>query len=92
MRIRRCPLKITHVKASLHRVPVTVPLLKEKIVTSILFTAVETDRGETGYGLTRGTWRFGMREFINRELGPFLASHARQVRPQPAAPQIPVWP
>jgi L-alanine-DL-glutamate epimerase-like enolase superfamily enzyme len=47
-------------------------LLKEKILTPVLFTAVETDDGVTGYGLTRGPSRLGMKEFINRELGPFL--------------------
>jgi L-rhamnonate dehydratase len=56
----------------LHRVPVEVPLLSEKITTSVLFAKVETDEGITGYGLTRGTQRFGLREFINRELAPFL--------------------
>jgi L-alanine-DL-glutamate epimerase-like enolase superfamily enzyme len=56
----------------LHRVPVSVPLLKDKISTSVLFVAVETEAGITGYGLTRGPSRFGMREFVNRELGPFL--------------------
>jgi len=65
-------LKITNVKASIHRVPVEVPLLREKIVTPIVFTAVETDAGVTGYGLTRGGQRFGMKEFINREVAPFL--------------------
>jgi L-alanine-DL-glutamate epimerase-like enolase superfamily enzyme len=69
---RRFTLKITEVIATLHRVPVEVPLLKEKIVTSVLFTKVETDAGVTGYGLTRGSQRFGMREFINREVAPFL--------------------
>ncbi|HYA29181.1 MAG TPA: mandelate racemase/muconate lactonizing enzyme family protein, partial [Acidobacteriota bacterium] len=49
-----------------------MPLLKEKIVTPVLFTAVETDMGITGYGLTRGSLRFGMKEFINREAAPFL--------------------
>jgi L-rhamnonate dehydratase len=56
----------------LHRVPVEVPLLSEKITTSVLFAKVETDQGITGYGLTRGSQRFGLREFINRELAPFL--------------------
>jgi L-alanine-DL-glutamate epimerase-like enolase superfamily enzyme len=65
-------LKITNVKASIHRVPVEVPLLKEKIVTPIVFTAVETDIGVTGYGLTRGSQRFALKEFINREAAPFL--------------------
>jgi L-alanine-DL-glutamate epimerase-like enolase superfamily enzyme len=53
-------------------VPVEVPLLKDPIVTSVLFVAVETDTGITGYGLTRGSQRFAMKEFINREAGPFL--------------------
>jgi L-rhamnonate dehydratase len=56
----------------LHRIPIDVPLLQEKIVTSVLFTAIETDDGITGYGLTRGAQRFGLKEFINREAGPFL--------------------
>jgi L-alanine-DL-glutamate epimerase-like enolase superfamily enzyme len=53
-------------------VPVEVPLLKEKIVATVLFTAVETDEGISGYGLTRGPARFALKEFINREAGPFL--------------------
>ena len=40
----RYDLKITEVKATLHRVPVEVPLLSEKITTSVLFATVETDR------------------------------------------------
>ena len=62
--------------------PIDVPLLKEKIVTSILFAAVETDLGVTGYGLTRGSQRFGMREFINRELAPFLRGKNPEVAKQ----------
>ena len=68
----RCDLKITDVKATLHRVPVEVPLLKEPIVMAVLFAVVETDQGVSGYGLTRGAQRYGMREFINREVSPFL--------------------
>ena len=45
-------LKITDTRATLHRVPVQVPLLKEKISTSVVFATVETDQGVTGYGLT----------------------------------------
>ena len=59
-------------RATLHRVPVSVPLLKEPITTSIVFVTVETDKGIAGHGLTRGSQRFGIREFINREAGPFL--------------------
>ena len=65
-------MQITDVKATLHRIPVEMPLLKEKIWTAIVFTTVETDQGITGYGLTRAAQRFGAREFINREAAPFL--------------------
>jgi L-rhamnonate dehydratase len=65
-------MQITDVKATLHRVPVQMPLLTEKIWTAIVFVAVETDQGITGYGLTRAAQRFGAREFINREAAPFL--------------------
>jgi len=70
--LRRWSLKITDVKATLHRVPVEVPLLQEKIVTAIVFVTVETDGGVAGHGLTRGSQRFAIREFVNRELAPFL--------------------
>ena len=49
-----------------------MPLLSEKIALSVLFAVIETDRGITGYGLTRGAQRFGLKEFINREIAPFL--------------------
>ena len=65
-------MQITDVKATLHRIPVDMPLLKEKIWTPIVFVTVETDQGVTGYGLTRAAQRFGAREFINREAAPFL--------------------
>jgi L-rhamnonate dehydratase len=65
-------LQITKVNATLHRIPVEAPLLKEKIWTALLFVAVETDGGVTGYGITRGAQRYGTQEFINREVAPFL--------------------
>jgi L-rhamnonate dehydratase len=65
-------MKITDVKATLHRIPIEAPLLKEKIWTPIVFTTVETDQGVTGYGLTRAAQRHGAKEFINREVAPFL--------------------
>jgi L-rhamnonate dehydratase len=65
-------MKITDVKATLHRIPIEAPLLKEKIWTPIVFTTVETDQGVTGYGLTRAAQRHGAKEFINREAAPFL--------------------
>ena len=65
-------MQITDIRASVHRIPVEMPLLKDKIWTPIVFVAVETDQGINGYGLTRAAQRFGAREFINREAAPFL--------------------
>ena len=65
-------MQITQVKATLHKIPIEAPLLKEKMWTPIVFTAVETDQGITGYGLTRAAQRYGAKEFINREVAPFL--------------------
>ncbi len=65
-------MKITAVKATLNRIPVEPPLLREKIWTPIVFTVVETDQGITGYGLTRSPQRHGLKEFINREAAPFF--------------------
>jgi len=64
-------LKITKVQATCHRFPLKLPLDKP-IVESCVFVRVETDEGITGYGLTEGALRFSTRDFINRELAPFL--------------------
>src|ERR1700758_1370131 len=37
-------MQITDVKATLHRIPIEAPLLKEKIWTPIVLTTVETER------------------------------------------------
>ncbi len=65
-------MQITDVKATLHKIPIEAPLLKEKIWTPIVFTTVQTDQDLTGYGLTRAAQRHGAKEFINREAAPFL--------------------
>jgi L-rhamnonate dehydratase len=65
-------MKITRVKATTHNIPVDVPLLNTKTYRPITFAAVETDEGVAGYGLTSAPQRFGIKEFINREVAPFL--------------------
>src|SRR5215469_3702203 len=65
-------MQITDVKATLHRIPIEAPLLKERIWTPVLFPTVNTDQGISGYGLTRAAQRHGAKEFINREAAPFL--------------------
>jgi hypothetical protein len=41
-------LRITEINATLHRVSVEVPLLKEKIVTSVFFAAVDAEDPRSG--------------------------------------------
>jgi L-rhamnonate dehydratase len=65
-------LKITNVQATTHKISVRVPLLDEPIDRGIVFVRLETDEGITGYGMTSQILRFSVKEFINRELGPFL--------------------
>lgn len=65
-------LRINSVKATVHDVPVKVPLLERVMKTQIVFLEVTTEDGLTGYGLTGNLQSFGVREFINRQLAPFL--------------------
>ncbi|MGH9468727.1 MAG: mandelate racemase/muconate lactonizing enzyme family protein [Terriglobia bacterium] len=65
-------LRIRSVKASVHNVPVKVPLLNRNLKTQFVFVEVNTDEGLTGYGLTGNLQSFGVRELINRQLAPFL--------------------
>jgi L-rhamnonate dehydratase len=65
-------MKITSLLATVHNIPVHVPLLEVEMNRPIVFVKVETDEGVVGYGMTGGTQRYAVREFINRELAPFL--------------------
>lgn len=65
-------MKITLIQATVHSVPVFIPVLEKDIHRPFVFVYVETDEGLTGYGLTGGVQLFGIKEFINRELAPFL--------------------
>ncbi len=65
-------VKITSVKATIHNVPVKVPLLDKQMVQQIVFVEIATDAGVTGYGLTGDLQASGVREFINQQLAPFL--------------------
>ncbi|HEX9017187.1 MAG TPA: mandelate racemase/muconate lactonizing enzyme family protein [Chloroflexota bacterium] len=65
-------MKISSVRATTHRVPVRVPLIDKPIDREIVFVRVETDEGITGFGMTSQILRFSVKEFVNRELAPFL--------------------
>lgn len=65
-------VKITSVKATIHNIPISVPLLDKQMIEQIVFVEIATAAGITGYGLTGNLQTFGVREFINRQLAPFL--------------------
>lgn len=66
-------MRIQRIEASYHRVPAQVPLLERPIERDIVFVRVETDDGAVGSGLAGPILGAAVVEFINRELGPFLA-------------------
>lgn len=65
-------MKIASVQATTHRIPVQVPLLSKPINRELVLVRLETDEGVVGYGMTSQILRFSVKEFINRELGPFI--------------------
>lgn len=65
-------VKITSVKATIHNIPIKVPLLNKTMTEQIVFVEIATDAGITGYGLTGDLQTSGVREFINQQLAPFL--------------------
>lgn len=66
-------MEITDITATIHRVPIELPLLDHRAEWEIVFVRVETDAGPTGYGLTAMPQVFGIRAFVEREIAPLLA-------------------
>jgi L-alanine-DL-glutamate epimerase-like enolase superfamily enzyme len=64
-------MKITRVEATYHNVPVKLPLDKSLQMGTVI-ARVETDEGITGIGIARNRMLIPTREFINRQLAPFL--------------------
>ncbi|MBV9578608.1 MAG: hypothetical protein JO057_08475, partial [Chloroflexi bacterium] len=62
-------VRIARVKASLHRVPVDVPLLPTRRV-GVVVVQVESDSGLIGYGVAGGGFQSALVELINREIAP----------------------
>ena len=66
-------MKIKSIKAGVHRLSVTVPLLKEPIARKAVFCEVETDDGYVGSGLTGGAYLpFAIVTAIEKEFLPLL--------------------
>lgn len=64
-------MKIADIRASLYRVPYSLPLRDDTRTMTVVLVRVETDNGLVGYGLTDVLPSVVM-EFVNREAAPFL--------------------
>jgi len=65
-------MEITDVEATVHEVPVEVPLMDEQFSRRYVFTEVETDDGTAGHGLTGFLYPFATKTFVNREIAPLI--------------------
>ena len=63
-------MKIGKVTCWLLRVPFTFPLVKEQQHALANFVEIETEDGLKGHALSTYPLKYGIREFINRELAP----------------------
>jgi hypothetical protein len=64
-------MRVVQVAASLHRVPVEVPLLAARLV-GVVIVRIETDDGQAGFGVAGGGFQASLVDVVNREIGPFL--------------------
>ncbi|HXV11205.1 MAG TPA: mandelate racemase/muconate lactonizing enzyme family protein [Burkholderiales bacterium] len=65
-------MKIGKVTCWLLRIPFTFPLVKEQQHALANFVEVETDDGLKGHALSTYPLKYGIREFINREVAPVV--------------------
>ena len=63
--------RITRVKASLHRVPVEVPLLPARRLVPVVVVSTEADDGQVGYGVAGPIHHGAVVDFVNSALAPF---------------------
>lgn len=66
-------MEITDVTATIHRIPVELPLIDDNAEWETVFVQVETNEDPTGYGLTAMPQVSGIRAFVNREVAPLLS-------------------
>lgn len=66
-------MKVGRISATTHRIGIEPPLLGHQLYRPIVLVKLETDDGVVGYGMTSQLLRWSVREFINREVAPFLA-------------------
>lgn len=65
-------MEITDVTATLHEIPVDVPLMDDPFRRLYVLTEVETDEGVSGHGLTGYLYPYATKAFVNREIAPLV--------------------
>jgi L-alanine-DL-glutamate epimerase-like enolase superfamily enzyme len=65
-------MKIGQVTGWVLRIPFTFPLVKEEQHALCNFVEIETDDGLKGHALSTYPMKYGIREFINREVAPAI--------------------
>ena len=65
-------MKVTSVKATCLKIPIKFPFTEMPLTEGMLLVRVETDSGDIGFGISRDTERYAVRELINRDIAPFL--------------------
>ena len=65
-------MKVTCVQARCLKIPITFPFTETPLTEGMLLVRVETDSGHIGFGISRDTERYAVRELINRDIAPFL--------------------
>jgi len=65
-------MKVTSVKAMCLKIPIKFPFTETPLTEGMLLVRVETDSGHIGFGISRDTERYAVRELINRDIAPFL--------------------
>lgn len=65
-------MNVAGVEATVHRVPVRVPLVESPRSTTVVVVRVESENGLVGYGVAGPQSPQAVAELVNRELGPFV--------------------
>lgn len=65
-------MKVERLQARCLNIPIRFPFTETPQTEGLLLAQVETDSGLTGFGISRDTERYAVRELINREIAPFL--------------------
>ena len=68
-------MKLARLDASLHRIPIEVPLLKQPRLVGVVVVRVESDDGSVGDGVAAPQGQAAVIAMLDREIAPFVVGH-----------------